>query len=65
MGRIRHTPEHIAAALRQAGSGSPIVEIIRKLGVHETRFISGKRMGHVLMPLTHRTNLRYTYSSQR
>ena len=35
MGRIRHTPEQIAAALRQAEAGTPIVEIIRKLGVHE------------------------------
>jgi len=43
MGRIRHTPEQIAAALRQAEAGTPIVEIIRKLGVHENTFYLWKK----------------------
>ena len=43
MGRIRHTPEQIAAALRQAEAGTPVVEIIRKLGVHENTFYLWKK----------------------
>ena len=41
--RKRHTAEQIAQALRQAEAGTPLADIIRKLGVHETRFIFGKR----------------------
>ena len=43
MARRRHTPEQIAAALRQAEAGTPITEIIRKLGVHENTFYLWKK----------------------
>lgn len=33
--RKRHSPEQIAAVLRQAEAGTPVAEIIRKLGVHD------------------------------
>ena len=36
--RKRHSPEQIAAALRQAEAGVPVAEIIRKLGIHENTF---------------------------
>jgi len=38
MTRKRHTPEQIAAALRQAEAGTPIREITRKMGIHENTF---------------------------
>jgi putative transposase len=41
--RKRHTPEQIAAALRQAEAGTPIAEIVRKLGIHENTFYLWKR----------------------
>jgi putative transposase len=41
--RKRHSPEQIAAALRQAEVGTPIAEIIRKLGVHENTFYGWKK----------------------
>src|SRR5215469_2714698 len=41
--RKRHTPDQIAAALRQAEAGTPIAEIVRKLGVHENTFYVWKR----------------------
>jgi hypothetical protein len=34
MGRKRHTPEQIAAALRQLDAGTPAVELCRKIGEH-------------------------------
>lgn len=40
--RKRHSPEQIAAALRQAEAGT-VAEIIRKLGVHENTFYIWKR----------------------
>lgn len=43
MARKRHTPEQIAAALRQAEAGTPIAEITRKLGVHENTFYHWKK----------------------
>jgi putative transposase len=36
--RKRHTAEQIAQALRQTESGTPIADIIRKMGVHENTF---------------------------
>jgi len=41
--RKRHSPEQIAAALRQAEAGTPVAEIIRKLGVHENTFYLWKK----------------------
>ena len=36
--RKRHTAELIAQALRQAEAGTPVADIIRKMGVHENTF---------------------------
>jgi transposase-like protein len=41
--RKRHSPEQIAQALRQAEAGTPVAEIVRKLGVHENTFYLGKK----------------------
>ncbi len=41
--RKRHSPEQIAQALRQAEAGTPVAEIIRKLGVHENTFYAWKK----------------------
>jgi putative transposase len=41
--RKRHSPEQIAAALRQGEAGTPVAEIVRKLGVHENTFYTWKR----------------------
>ena len=38
MRKSRYTEEQIAMALRQAESGTPVVEICRKLGVSEATF---------------------------
>jgi len=35
MARRHHSPEQIAAVLRQAEAGIPIAELARKAGVHE------------------------------
>ena len=41
--RKRHTPEQIAQALRAAEAGTPVAEIVRKLGVHENTFYLRKK----------------------
>jgi len=41
--RKRHSPEQIAAALHQAEAGTPVTELIRKLGIHENTFYTWKR----------------------
>ena len=41
--RKRHTAEQIAQALRQAEAGTPIADIIRKMGVHENTFYLWKK----------------------
>lgn len=41
--RKRHTAEQIARAFRQAEAGTPIVDIIRKRGVHENTFSLWKK----------------------
>ncbi len=47
----RHSPEQIAQALRQAEAGTPVTEIIRKLGVHENTFyVWKKRFGGLGTP---------------
>jgi transposase-like protein len=43
MARKRHTPEQIAAALRQLESGIPAVELCRRLGVHENTMSAWKK----------------------
>ena len=39
MKRTRYTQEQIAFALRQAESGTPVAEVIRKMGVTEPKAI--------------------------
>ena len=43
MGRKHYTEEQIAFALRQADSGTPAAEVIRKLGVSEQTFYRWKK----------------------
>ncbi len=43
IGRERHTPERIAAALLQLESGIPAVELCRRLGVHENAMSAWKK----------------------
>ena len=51
MARRRHTPEQIAAALRQVEAGIAASEMARKLGVHEnTVHIWKKRYGNLGTP---------------
>lgn len=51
MGRKHHTPEQIAAALRQLEAGTPAVELCRKLGVHEnTMSLWKKKYGSLGTP---------------
>ena len=41
--RKRHTAKQIAQALRQAEAGTPIADIIRKMGVHKNTFYLWKK----------------------
>jgi putative transposase len=43
VGRKQYTEEQIAFALRQAESGTPVAEIIRRLGVSEQTFYRWKK----------------------
>ena len=43
MKRKRYTESQIAFALRQAESGTPVAEIIRKLGITEVTFYRWKK----------------------
>jgi putative transposase len=43
MGTKQYTEEQIAFALRQAESGTPVAEIIRRLGVSEQTFYRWKK----------------------
>ncbi len=43
MKRSRYTEEQIAFALRQADSGTPVAEVIRKMGVTEPTFYRWKK----------------------
>ena len=43
MGKKQYTEEQIAFALRQAESGTPVAEIIRRLGVSEQTFYRWKK----------------------
>src|SRR5579875_1317923 len=41
--KSRYSDEQIAAALRQAEAGTPVAEVIRKLGISEATFYAWKR----------------------
>lgn len=43
MKRTRYTEEQIAFALRQAEAGTPVAEVVRKLGVSEQTFYRWKK----------------------
>jgi putative transposase len=43
MKRSRYTEEQIAFALRQAESGTPVAEVIRKMGITEPTFYPWKK----------------------
>jgi putative transposase len=43
MKQARFTEEQIAFALRQAEAGTPVVEVIRKLGISEQTFYRWKK----------------------
>ena len=36
--KSRYTEEQIAYALRQAGTGTPVAEVIRRMGISEQTF---------------------------
>ena len=49
--KSRYSDEQIAAALRQAEAGTPVTEIVRKLGVSEATFYTWrKRFGSMGTP---------------
>jgi putative transposase len=43
MRKTRYTDEQIAFALRQAETGTPVQEVIRKMGIAEQTFYNWKR----------------------
>ena len=43
MKKSRYTDEQIAFALRQAETGTPVKEVIRKMGISEQTFYNWKR----------------------
>ena len=43
MKKTRYTEEQIAFALRQAESGTPVAEVIRKMGITEPTFYRWKK----------------------
>jgi putative transposase len=43
MRKSRYTEEQIAFALRQAEQGTPVVEVIRKMGISEQTFYRWKK----------------------
>ncbi len=44
MKKSRYTDEQIAFALRQAETGTPVGEVLRKMGISEQTFYRWKRM---------------------
>lgn len=51
MRKSRYSDEQIAAALRQAEAGTPVTEIVRKLGISEATFYTWrKRFGSMGTP---------------
>lgn len=45
MKKLRYTEEQIAYALRQAETGTPLAEVIRRMGVLEQTYYRWKSMG--------------------
>ena len=44
MKKSRYTDEQIAFALKQAETGTPVQEVIRKMGISEATFYNWKKM---------------------
>ena len=44
MERSRYTDEQIAFAIRQAETGTPVPEVIRKMGISEATFYNWKKL---------------------
>ncbi len=44
MRKTRYTDEQIAFALKQAETGTPVQEVIRKMGISEATFYNWKKM---------------------
>jgi putative transposase len=44
MKRSRYTDEQIAFAIRQAETGTPVPEVIRKMGISEATFYNWKKL---------------------
>ena len=43
MKKSRYTDEQIAFALKQAETGTPVAEVIRRMGIRSRRFTVGRR----------------------
>ena len=50
MKKSRYTEEQIAFALKQAETGTPVAEVIRRMGVSEQTFYRWKKVYGGLMP---------------
>jgi putative transposase len=50
MKKSRYTDEQIAFALRQAETGTPVAEVIRKMGIAEQTFYRWKKLYGGLAP---------------
>lgn len=50
MKKTRYTDEQIAFALKQAETGTPVQEVIRKMGISEATFYNWKKMYGSLGP---------------
>ena len=50
MKKSRYTDEQIAFALRQAETGTPVQEVIRKMGISEATFYNWKKLYSGLGP---------------
>jgi putative transposase len=44
MNKTRHTDEQIAFALKQAETGTPVAEVIRRMGIPEQTFYRWKKV---------------------
>jgi putative transposase len=50
MKKTRYTDEQIAFAIRQAETGTPVLEVIRKMGISEQTFYRWKKLYGGLAP---------------